>query len=525
MNAANHGPPDFSRRDLLTVTALGALAAGTTAAATAPGGQPEGQIIWAVHISLPPAWLDPAEAAGLVTPYLLLYALHDAIVKPMPGNSLEPCLAETVTMAPDGLSYDFVLRQGALFHNGEPVTAEDVKFTFERYRGTANPLLKERVAGVDALDARHVRVRLHRPWPDFLMYYANVTGAGWIVPKKYLEKVGDDGFRKAPIGAGPYKFVSFTPGVELILEAFEGFWRKMPSVKRFIFKVIPDEATRLAALRRGEVDFAYSIRGELAEEVNRLPGITLRPVVVQGVFCVYFADQFDPKSPYHDLRVRQAVSLAIDRDGINQALTLGHAAVTGNPIVARGFDFFWQPPPVAYDPDAARQKLAEAGFKNGFDGGEYFCDSSYSNIAEAVVNNLQEVGIRMKMRPLERAAFINGYVEKKFRNLLQFGPGAYGNAVTRLEMAAVKGGSFAYGSYPDLDELFQQQSAELDRPRRTAILDRMQELVQERVMFAPIWQLAFLNAQGPRIAEAALGLIDGHPYAAPYEDVRLKSGA
>jgi peptide/nickel transport system substrate-binding protein len=509
-----------TRRDLLALTALGTLAGGATPAQSAP----EGQIIWAVHISLPPGWLDPAEAAGLITPYLLLYALHDAIVKPMPGNSLEPCLAESVSMATDGLSYDFVLRQGALFHNGEPVTADDVKFSFERYRGTANPLMKERVVGVDALDARHVRVRLRQPWPDFLMYYANVTGAGWIVPKKYLEKVGDDGFRKAPIGAGPYKFVSFTPGVELVLEAFEGFWRKMPSVKRFVFKVIPDESTRLAALRRGEVDFAYSIRGELAEQVTRLPGITLKAVVVQGVFCVYFADQFDPKSPYSDLRVRQAVSLAIDRNGINDALTLGHAAVTST-IIPRNFDFFWQPPPAPYDPEAAKRKLAEAGFKNGFDGGEYFCDSSYSNIAEAVVNNLQEVGIRLKLRPLERAAYVNGYVDKKFRNLIQNGAGAYGNAATRIEALATKGGSFAYGSYPDLDELFQQQAAELDRPRREAILRKMQQIVYERVMFAPIWQLAFLNAQGPRIADSALGLIDGHPYAAPYEDVRLKSGA
>jgi peptide/nickel transport system substrate-binding protein len=344
------------------------------------------------------------------------------------------------------------------------------------------------------------------------------------VPKKYLEKVGDDGFKKAPIGAGPYKFVSFTPGVELVLEAFEGYWRKTPAVKRFVFKVIPDEATRLAALRRNEIDFAYSIRGELAESVAQLPGITLKPVVVQGVFCVYIADQFDPKSPYHDLRVRQAMALAIDRDGINQALTLGHSAVTCT-IIPRNFDFFWQPPPIPYDPKAAREKLAEAGFPGGFDGGEYFCDSSYSNIAEAVVNNLQDVGIKIKLRPLERAAYVDGYVGKKFRNLIQNGAGAYGNAATRIEALAVKGGAFAYGSYPDLDELFQQQAAELDHTRRAAILRRMQQLIYERAMFAPIWQLAFLNAQGSRIEDAALGLIDGHPYAAPYEDVRLKSGA
>ena len=92
------------------------------------------------------------------------------------------------------------------------------------------------------------------------------------MPKKYVEKVGDDGFKKAPIGAGPYKFVSFTPGVELVLEAFDGYWRKTPSVKRLVMKVIPDESTRLAALKRGEIDIAYSIRGELAEEVQQHAG-------------------------------------------------------------------------------------------------------------------------------------------------------------------------------------------------------------------------------------------------------------
>ena len=133
------------------------------------------------------------------------------------------------------------------------------------------------------------------------------------MPKKYVEKVGEDGFKKAPIGAGPYKFVSFTPGVELVFEAFDGYWRKTPSVKRLVFKVIPEEATRLAALKRGEVDIAYSIRGELAEELRKTPGLTLKPVVIQGTFWLYFPDQWDPKSPWHDQRVREAARLAIDR--------------------------------------------------------------------------------------------------------------------------------------------------------------------------------------------------------------------
>jgi peptide/nickel transport system substrate-binding protein len=145
---------------------------------------------------------------------------------------------------------------------------------------------------------------------DFL---GSASGAGWIVPRKYVEQVGDEGFKKAPIGAWPYKFVSFNPGVELVFEAFDQYWRKTPSVKRLVFKSIPEETTRLATLQRGEVDIVYSIRGELAEELQRTPRLTLKPVVAPAPFWIYFADQWGPKSPWHDERVRRAVSFALDR--------------------------------------------------------------------------------------------------------------------------------------------------------------------------------------------------------------------
>jgi peptide/nickel transport system substrate-binding protein len=174
-----------------------------------------------VHVSLAPTWFDPAETNGLITPFMLLYAMQDALVKAMPGQLLAPSLAESWSATEDGLNYDFVLRRGATFHDGEPVTADDVKFSFERYRGSDHAALQGRVEAVETPDPRHVRFRLKQPWPDFLTFYGGSTGAGWIVPRKYVEKVGDDGFRRAPIGAGPYKFVSFTPGVELVLEAFD----------------------------------------------------------------------------------------------------------------------------------------------------------------------------------------------------------------------------------------------------------------------------------------------------------------
>ena len=499
------------------VLLLGLLAAPGTSLAAGP----EGQLTWAVHISLAPTWFDPAETPGMITPYMVLYALHDALVKPMPGQPRANSLAESWSVSKDGLVYEFVLRKNALFHNGDPVTADDVKFSLERYHGTASKLLKERVVAVETPDAHHVRIRLKQPWPDFLTFYTNATGAGWIVPRKYVEKVGDEGFKKAPIGAGPYKFVSFTPGVELVLEAFEQYWRKPPSVKRLVLRVIPDESTRLAALKRGEVDIAYSIRGELAEELVKTPGLTLKPAVIQSPFWLYFPEQWDPKSPWHDRRVRLAASLAIDRPSINQALTLGHSRLSGS-IIPTSFEYFWQPPAPVYDRARAAKLLAEAGYPNGFDAGEYYCDVSYANLGEAVLNSLQTVGIRAKLRPLERVAFFSGYSEKKYRNIIQAASGAFGNAATRLEAFVASTGAYSYGSYPDTEGLMQEQAADTDPKRREATLRRIQQLVTEKVMYVPIWELAFLNGVGPRVKESGLGLIAGHAYSAPYEDIALK---
>jgi len=509
----------IARRDLLAVAAL-TLSTGAPSLARAGG--PQGELRWAVHVSLAPTWFDPAETPGIITPFMELYALHDAMMKPMPGNPAAPCLAESFSASEDSLVYEFVLRQGVKFHNGDPVTAEDVKFSFERYRGTSHDLLKDRVMLVETPDPRHVRFKLSKPWPDFLTFYASATGAGWIVPKKYVEKVGDEGFKKAPIGAGPYKFVSFTPGVELEMEAFDGFWRKIPAIKRLVFKVIPDEATRLAALKRGEVDIAYSIRGELAEELQKTPGLTLKSAV-PGSQWLYFADQWDPKSPWHDERVRKAANLAMDRQGINQAITLGRSHLT-NSIIPETFEFYWQPPEPVYDPGQAQKLLADAGYPGGFDAGEFFCDASYSNVAEVLLNNFAEIGIRSRLRPLERAAFFKAYGDKSLKNIIFGGSGAFGNAATRMEAFYVKGGTYAYGSYPDLDEMFQQQAIELDHKKRAAILEKMQRLAYDRSIYAPIWLLGFLNGIGPRVGESGFGLIPGYAYTAPYEDITLKSG-
>ena len=348
-------------------------------------------------------------------------------------------------------------------------------------------------------------------------------GRRLVVPRQYVEKVGEDGFKKAPVGAGPYKFVSFTPGVELVLEAFDQYWRKTPSVKRIVLRVIPDESTRLAALKNGEVDIAYSIRAELAEELRRTPGLTLRPTVGSAPYYMYFPEQWDPKSPWYDRRVRLATKYALDYNTINKALTLGYSHITGS-VIPENFEFYEKLAPPVFDPDKAKQLLAEAGHAGGFDAGFYTCDAAYANLGEAVVNYLGEVGIRTRLRPLERAAFFKGYAEKKYKNIIQGQSGVFGNAATRLEEFVVKGGNYAYGSYPEIDELFPLQAVELDRTKRAAILTKMQHLLDDRTMYVSIWQLAFISGVGPRVAESGFGLIKGFVYTAPYEEITLKSG-
>ena len=490
---------------------------------TAPAGAaPEGDVTWAVHISLAPTWFDPAETPSVITPFMVLYALHEAVVKPMPGNPMAPSLAESWSVSKDGLVYDFVLRKGVRFHNGEPVTAEDVKFSLERYRGGGATTLKARVAGVDVVDPQHVRIRLKQPWPDFMTFYGTpATGAAWVVPKKYVEKVGEDGFKRAPIGAGPYRFVSFNPGIELVLEANEQYWRKPPAVKRLIFRSVTDDTTRLAMLKRGEADIAYQIRGPLAEEVRRTPSLTLKAANPTFTEWLVFIEQWDPKSPWADRRVRLAANLAINRQAISDAEYLGFARVASS-IIPRDFQFYWPAPAYAYDPARARQLLTEAGYARGFDAGDLSTDAVYAPTAEAVVNDLRAVGIRAKLRPLERAAFYKADQEKSFKHLVRPGSAAAGNAATRIEAFVVTGGIRAYGGYPDIDGLFREQAVEVDVKKREAMLHRIQQLMHERVMFAPLLEPAFLSGIGPRVDPSTLGLVTGGAFSYPYEEIRLE---
>jgi peptide/nickel transport system substrate-binding protein len=484
--------------------------------------EPTGQMTWAMHITLAPTWFDPAETGALITPYLCLYALHDALVKPMPDGRMSPCLATKWRESEDGLRYDFELRQGVKFHNGDPFTAEDVQFSFERYKGAGAIELKKQVKALEIIDPHHIRFVLHEPWPDFLTFYATpATGAGWIVPKTYTEKIGNDAFKNQPVGLGPYRFVSYKPGLELTLDAYTDYWRKTPAVKRLVFKSVPEPATRLAMLKKQEADITYAIYSTLGEDVQRDKTLKLEPTLA-GTEWGIFVDMYEPKSPWHDKRVRLAANHAVNRQAINESETLGYSKLLGG-IIPETYEFALPLEPYAYDPTKAKALLKEAGYPQGFDAGEFSCDAVYAGVIEGVVNDLGAIGIRTKVQPLERAAMQAAQRDKKVKNLTRMGSGAPGNAATRVEAFMYSHGVQSFLKDPEIDQWFEQQSRERDRTKRQVLLHKIQQKVYDEAYFLPIWQLGFLCVTGPRVAVSGLGLIPGHIYSAPYEEVRLKS--
>ena len=501
---------------------LGLLIVGASNGAVAAQGQPEGQLTVAFDASIAPTFLDPAETPGIGTPFTFLYAMHDALIKPLPGNDTAPCLAESWKESADGLSYEFKLRPGLKFHNGDPFTAEDVKFTFHRYRGASAKLLHERVKSVDVLDALRVRFVLDRPWPDFLLFYATpATGAAWIVPKKYIEKVGEDGFRKQPIGLGPYRLVRQTPGVELVLEANEHYWRKKPSIKTLVIKGVPDRTTRLAMLKTGEADIGYLMVGVEASTIQNDSKLRLARVIPPATWWLDFPEQFNPKSPWHDRRVRLAATMAVDKKALNDAERLGYSRLTGS-IIPSAMEFALRLEPYPYDPTHAKRLLAEAGYPNGFDAGEIIPFPPFVTMGESVASYFGAIGIRGRVRSMERATFMEAWRTRARQGVFIGVTAAPGNAASRIENFVIGTAPYATGGYPDIDDLFRQQAPERDRKKREALLQQIQRLMYDRVMFGGIFEPATLHGVGPRVEEAGVGLSTQLYFTSPWEDMRLK---
>jgi peptide/nickel transport system substrate-binding protein len=524
----------LTRRRALQMAAIaaGGLAAPAVRRAAAETATAQRGIVLAWHTNIAARWLDPQQHDGTATPDNFLNALHDGLIKNSGTQKFDHlALAERYEFAEDAKSCTFVLRSGLKFHDGSPVSPQDVKWSFEHYRGAWKGVLAKRTQDIEIIGGNTVRFHFNEPFLDFpiLLGTSNVCGAGWVVPAKYYEKVGQDGFLQKPIGAGPYRLVSQQPGIRLDFAAFDGYYRPVHA-KQLTMLAVPEAATRIAMLERGEADIIYFVPGELIARVKSNPKVTLAPVVSANWWLEFPGFQ-DPKSPFHDMRVRQAISLAIDRDAMNQAECDGMGVVDGN-WINNDVEYGMEWPKWPRDVAKARQLMAEAGHPNGFHVDWLTATPNYYSRGERIVSQLQAIGIRTKNQIMERGVYL-----KKMETGLSQWPGVQiilnatriGGTWSNWYEAMFKCGGFQSKDFfcvKELDDKFATYLASYDAAERKKLAYEIQKAMLENYYVVPVFRHAFVNAYGPRLKAAKWQ--DVFPtitsgYAYPWEDIELKA--
>jgi len=481
---------------------------------------PQGVVKQAIHWSFSSDWFDPATGSFPLPVFHPLYLFHDALLKDMPEGLYTPSLAESWTMSPDAKAIEFKLRRGVKFHNGDMLTAEDVVFSLKRYRGANAKAIQDKIEKVEALNPYQVRVTFKKPFPDFLEYLLpGVSSMAWIAPKNYLEKVGEAGFKKAPVGCGPYKFVEYVPGVKLVAEAFEGYWRKVPNVKRLEFYLIPEPATRLTMVKKGEVDIATLMQGVFYQDAKKTPNLRVLSPLSAVRWLVYIGAQWDPKSPWANPKVRKAASLAIDRKMLADVHMpgcgpVGTFALPELDSVAVDF------PPDPYDPEKAKKLLAEAGYPKGFQGGKFYpYEGGYWPYGEQIATYWKAVGITVETVLLDKPALLAMRKAGKMKDAIFIDNPTSPTVGGRLS-TLFSGGS--YGNYPDIEQLWTKYNQEVSPKARKELITRIQTLIHERTMWIPLTSTNSPAAIGPKVKGNPYKIQPIFWFTCPFEDIEIE---
>jgi peptide/nickel transport system substrate-binding protein len=502
---------------------------------------PEGKLTIAVHVSLSPKWLNPQETPATMA-YELLWKVHDSMIKPVPGHVYGYSLAEFYDMSPDFKSATLRLREGLKFHNGDPVTAEDVKFSYENYHGMNAALLHDKTARVEVVDQRTVRFHFKEPFLDFLQNYGTTaSSAGMIIPKNYYLSLGsttaerDEKFAQAPVGAGPYKFVRQEPGIEVEFTAFADYWRKVPHVKTVISRGVRELPVRVAALKSGEADFVYFITGELLQSVINDPKLRYHPNN-SAPFWLMFSDMDDPKSPFHDVRVRKAISLALDRQYLADQETAGMGVPWGN-FIPPEWPGAVQRPPDEFDLAEAKRLMAEAGYAKGFAVDWFTPFPAVESLSLRVMEQLREIGIKSEMNVMERPVYYqkllegkakDGYGHKGFpgRQIVMSISVIAGDAAVYVDNWLRCGGSYSMICDKRIDALWERYQASRDLKEREELMKQAQNIALDEYMVVPIYINSFTLGVGPRIGgkpadyiRTPMTVLPGPP-----EEFRLQAG-
>jgi peptide/nickel transport system substrate-binding protein len=500
-------------------------------------GKPKGTLTVAMHFALDPGWLDPLEHSYAVTQQMYDYFVQDAMIKPMPQGEMVYSLAEQAELTADFRRAAFRLRPGLKFHDGHPLTTADVKWTYENFKGAYAKVFHDKLEHIQVVDDRTIIFYFKEPFIDFMdLYNGGVGGIGWIVPKHYYEKVGRDGFKARPIGAGPYKLVSQEAGVQMVFEAWDEYWRRAPATKTIVVKGITQLTARMAGLQTGELDLAFGMTGKLLPRVMADPNLRWDPNFT-GPWWLMFPGYNEPGSPFHDKRVRQAVSLAINRQFLVKQETNGIGRPWGNWISPENRDALKgdgkDVPVPEYNIEKAKQLLTQAGFPDGFEFEWYVPFVPYFDMGERILTDLRAAGIRGKLQSLEGPAFRakigqgrKGYPGNK--SIVQNIDPRSGGAKANLAVYAVCGSPASFVCDPQIEALWTKHQASLDLGERERLSKAIQKIILDEYYFVPIYWNPFVHAVGPRVLPEGQGFHRywdtlNAPYPWPWEVWEVKA--
>lgn len=466
---------------------------------------PQGEITLAVVNGFEITGGDPLTTRG-GNAMLLKNLLYDSLVIKKADGKIYPALATSWEIAKDWSYIKFVLNEKARFHNGDPVTAEDVKFTIERaqkpeLKFSYRAELERHISKVEVLGTHSVKIHLTGPFPAFFDRCAEYLG---VVPKKYIEKVGDAGFASKPVGAGPFRAVKFQQDVFFTVEAVKDHYRQPPNIKRLTYKVVPENSTRLAMLKTGEADIIQLFAGHIPQ-VEKNPKLRIVWSKYTQLRTLVFCDLDHPDkaktTPFRKKKVRLAAAHAINKEVICKNVLRGSAEPWGMILAPYHPGYDPKVRPYAYDPKKAKALLAEAGYPNGFDT-VLNTSVQFKLETQALASDLKKVGIRAKLNVLEHGTWVRMCIERKLVGLNNH-PTPYWagrNAASALTSTVGLKNPWAWGTTPELAQMLQDLNRATTKEDQARLANKLAMRYREVYNRANLWVKHIPWGIGPRVA-------------------------
>jgi peptide/nickel transport system substrate-binding protein len=467
------------------------------------GGHPQVDADEPLRIAMPaiPKSPDPNRDPGgqMLPVYRLVF---EGLTKPDESGQPIPVLAESWKLLND-TTWQFTLRRGVRFSDGEPFTADVVKWNIERAQNPKNSVYSARVkpiVTVEIVNEYTVVIKTQQPFASLLGNLMPIL----MLPPKYYQKVGPQGFATAPVGTGPYRVVEFTPDATIRMERNESYWGSKPRPTGVTFRMLPEAATRVAALQAGEVDVVYHVPPENVDQLKGA-GMKVFPVQVGQALMFILAQPKTTIEPLRNKLVRQAINYAVDKDTIIKAFTKGMARkLEGQVVGPDGFGYTDKVKAYPYDPAKAKALLKEAGYPNGFKvkmsgtNGRYPEDKE---VSQAVAQYLRQVGIDVELSLLEANVWTDRYLNYKFDPIWIIGVNylpSMDHTFASVHFTGEPGSRQMIGD-DKLDDLYRKQVSTLDINQRRAALERFAEYLREQAVALFLHQLPVVIGTGPRV--------------------------